>query len=311
MALSRKGGLTMSEPVLGVRHSDLQRPLPPGACDCHVHVFGPQSDFPMSAARSYTPAGAPADALLAHQKALGLDRVVIIQPSIYGTDNRCTLDAVRSLGQRARGIAVVERNVTSSELADLSAGGIVGIRLNLAAAAVKDIPQIASEIEWAFRLTAPLGWHIQIFTELPVLSALSSLLRQAPVPVVIDHFGRIDAAKGLEQAGVNALVELVGSGAAYLKLSAPYLISTAHLFGDVRPFVSLFSKANPERLLWGSNWPHPGGGTGAASPGGITPFRDVDDGHALDRLAGWVADDTLLKTLLVDNPARLFGFAKE
>ena len=303
--------MSESHLIAGVRHRRPEQRIPPMSCDCHVHVFGAQTRFPMSKDRTYTPAEASASSLAAHQDVLGLDRVVIIQPSIYGIDNRCTLDAIRVIGSGARGIAVLGRDVTNDELETIAQGGIVGLRLNLAAAAVTDLDQARRELDWAFLIADRVGWHVQIFTELSVIAALADSLARAPCPVVVDHFGRADASRGPRQAGLDALLELVTSGAVYVKLSAPYLISSLPRHDDVASLVSAFVAANPDRLLWGSNWPHPGGGTGSIDRNATTPFRNIDDGTALDRFAQWASDDAALEKILVDNPARLFGFTDD
>ncbi|MDG4889976.1 MULTISPECIES: amidohydrolase family protein [unclassified Mesorhizobium] len=299
------------EPILDVVHSTVGTDMPRGACDCHVHVFGPRKQFPLWNGRSYTPPPAPVEALAAHQAALNLDRVIVVQPSIYGTDNTCTLDAIRMMGPGARGVAVVDRHASPKGMEELASGGIVGIRLNLAAGSVSELDRIRDDVRWAFALTEKLGWHVQIFTELGIIAALEAELKQAPVPVVIDHFGRADADRGLDQPGLDTLISLVSSEKVYVKLSAPYLVSADPQSTAVGHLVRAFVKANPDRLLWGSNWPHPGGGTGASSPHGVTPFRPVDDAKALDRIAAWVDSSDALRSILVRNPAKLFGFADE
>lgn len=282
--------------------------MPAGACDCHVHVFGPSARFPMHPARGYTPGRASAAELAVHQRALGLERVVVVQPSVYGTDNSCTLDAVARLGPAARGIAVVDPAAPAEELAALRRGGICGIRLNLVADGVAEPEPARDALRKAGETAAATGWHVQVFAALGLIAALADDLLACPVPMVIDHFGLASAEKGPSQEGFAALLGLVGSGKAYVKLSAPYQISDAADHGDVEPLARALAAANPGRLLWGSNWPHPGGG--APGPDGITPFRTVDDGAVLDRLARWIGDPAVMEALLVTNPARLYGFGE-
>nr|WIE94650.1 amidohydrolase family protein [Mesorhizobium sp. WSM4875] len=292
--------LEQSEPV---------PPLPSGSCDCHVHVFGERGRFPMSPARSYTPPPATSEQLAAHQRALGLDRVVVVQPSIYGTDNSCMLDAVAQFGPNARGIAVVDRDITAEDIWLLDTSGIRGIRLNLAAGAIGDLGRIRSDLKFAGDLVSERGWHIQIFAELSLIGILARDLDDLPCDVVIDHFGRADPSSGARQEGFEVLTDLLARSRVYVKLSAPYLISKDPDQSDVASLVDALVETNPDRLLWASNWPHPGGGTGSRSGlDAITPPRSIDDGAALTRLANWVPDVGIRERILVTNPRRLYGF---
>ncbi|WP_336510410.1 amidohydrolase family protein [Agrobacterium tumefaciens] len=297
------------ESILGVSHSKVVTNVPRGACDCHVHVFGNEDTFPMWQGRSYTPPPAPVQSLVAHQRELRFDRVVVVQPSIYGTDNRCTLDAVAKIGSSARAIAVVAADTPRHLLQELADSGVVGLRLNLAAGAVADLDKIRRDVDQAFELAEPLGWHVQIFTELSIVTALERLFRQAPIPVVIDHYGRADATLGTNQPGFDGLLDLVANGRVYVKLSAPYLISSSAEQENVAPLVTALVRANVDQLIWGSNWPHPGAGTGIPNDG-LVPFRPIDDGAAVDSFASNVNEPGILKRILVDNPARLFGFSE-
>ena len=295
----------MSDPaILGVTHAG-PGPLPPGACDCHTHVFGPA--YPFDPARTYTPPDAVTEALLAHQHALGLDRVVIVQPSPYGTDNRCTLDAVRALGSRARAVAVVAADMPLPALRDLHEAGVRGVRVNLQTAGQNDPAAAAALLRTAADQVAPLGWHVQTYTNLGVIGALHPMLRTLPVPLVVDHFGRAMAEGGTGQAGFDALLDLVQSGRAFVKLSAAHRIAADP--NDAGPIAAALIAANPARMLWGSDWPHPGvKADGRRSPAGIEPFDPVDDGAALLRLRRWAGDEATLRAILVENPARLYGF---
>lgn len=289
-------------------HSRPRVTLPSGACDCHVHVFGPVARFPMSDDRSYTPGEASVEALIAHQEALGLDRVIVVQPSIYGADNRCTLWALKELGGSARGIVVLDGSETTDLLRNYDAGGIRGIRLNLLAASNSEISEIRRQLLEAAKVAEVFGWHVQIFTSLDVINEIATDLAAMPVPLVIDHFGMVRASGGNNQTGLHSLLRIIDTGKAYVKLSAPYLVSAEYDQSDVIDLVEAFVRANPDRLLWGSNWPHPAGGTGSKVQSAITPFRNVDDGIGLDRLSSWLQDSRLMTRILTDNPARLFGF---
>src|SRR5712692_7710028 len=199
--------------------TDVDFDIPGAACDCHVHVLDP-ARFPYAKDRVYTPPMALVDELLELQRALHLDRIVIVQPSVYGADNSCTLDAIRHLGPRARGVAVLGKVTSRAELDDMAAAGVRGVRLNmetttsgeLDAAAVRAIlDRVAEQIRG-------LGWHVQIYTHPPVIAALKDYLAQLPFAVVFDHFGGAKAALGPSQPGFDALLGLVKSGRAYVKI---------------------------------------------------------------------------------------------
>jgi predicted TIM-barrel fold metal-dependent hydrolase len=286
-------------------------PVPEGACDCHVHVFGDLQRYPFAAARTYTPQTAALPELRALLDALHMDRVVVVQPSVYGTDNRCTLDAVRELGRRARGVAVIDATTPDAALDDMAHAGIRGIRLNLTQVGVSDPAVARQRFQTAAERAKKQNWHIQFNTSLKIIAAMSTELLASPVPLVIDHFGGATAAAGVEQPGFDALVTLVKSGTAYVKISgAADLISTATPdYADVLPLARALVAANSRRVLWGSNWPHPDSRTvpGRRSTD-IAPLVQTDDGRVLNLLADWVPDPGIRRTILVENPARLYGF---
>jgi predicted TIM-barrel fold metal-dependent hydrolase len=295
--------------VLGVDHSTLDFEVPAGACDCHVHVFGPYDRFPLSPDRSYMPGPAPLAGLIAHQQALGLERVVIVQPSVYGIDNSCMLDALYRLGAGARGVAVVDAKASHDALRQLHEAGVRGIRLNLKTAGMTDPHTARRCIQEAAAQAAPFGWHIQIYADLSVIAALQDVICKLPVVVVFDHFARVKAIRGPDQPEFAALLFLVHTGKAYVKLSAPRRISDLPDHRDAGAIAEAFLKANPERLLWGSDWPHPGARpSGARDPKHIEPFHPDDDGLALNRLNSWMGSADVTRQVLVENPAKLYGF---
>ena len=295
----------MSE-ILGVTHSLVAGGLPAGACDCHTHVFGPPALFPFDAERTYTPGPASVEDIAEHQRVLGLDRVVIVQPSTYGTDNACTLDAVALLGAGTRAVAVVDPTLPLETLRALHAQGVRGIRVNLETAGVGDPTTAGAILQRAAEQVAPLGWHVQTYTNLGVIGALHRLMADLPVPLVIDHFGRtMVAAGGVAQAGFDALLDLVATGKAFVKVSAAHRIGNPD---DAAPIAQALIAANPARVVWGSDWPHPGGGRGTRHTEGIEPFNPIDDGAALNRLRRWAGDEAIFRAILVENPARLYGF---
>lgn len=295
--------------ILGVEHAAPDFAVPTGACDCHTHVFGPAAKYPLAANRTYKPGDASIEDMLALHRALGINRVVIVHPSPYGSDNACTVDAVRQIGANARGVAVIDAATTDEELRIMHAAGIRGVRANLETHGIHD-PKAAGELlEWTAKRVAHLGWHVQTYTNLNVIVGALDSIRRMVTPLVVDHIGRAQAKLGVHQNGMAQLLELVASGKAYVKLSAPHRISDQPDCADAAPIVRALIEANPERMLWGTDWPHPGGTPGVdRDPQRIEPFNPIDDGRALNRFANWVADAGRLRQILVDNPERLYGF---
>jgi predicted TIM-barrel fold metal-dependent hydrolase len=283
--------------------------IPAGACDCHVHVFPDPARFPFFAGRSYTPPVATAADLLQLQRALKLDRVVIVQPSVYGTDNRATLDGIRELGpQRARGVAVIDGSATPAQLEELHQAGIRGVRVNLETAGVVDPAASGQKLKAAVDQVKARGWHVQTYTRLSIIEALKDQLMQMPVPLVVDHFGGARGELGVSQPGFASLVELVKAGKAYVKISGAYRSSNAAPdFADVTPLAQALIAANPDRIVWGTDWPHPN--TSLKKPATeISEPVPIDDGLLLNQLAKWAPDAATRRKILVDNPARLYGF---
>jgi predicted TIM-barrel fold metal-dependent hydrolase len=279
--------------------------IPRGACDCHVHIFDP-AGHPYASNRVYTPPEASIADLLELQAALRLDRVVIVTPSVYGTDNSCTLDAIRRLGARARGVAVIDGSISAGALDAMAASGIRGVRLNVETAGESDPSVVKRLLGATAEQIRGRNWHIQLNTRLSVIAALHHDLAQLPFPVVLDHFGRAEAAAGTSQPGFDAMLDLLKSGRGYVKISAPYRSSRkAPDFPDATALAQALVAANPDRVIWGSNWPHPGRGT---SPTAIAPPYPNDDGAVLNLLPKWVPDPAIRKNILVDNPAALYGF---
>ena len=284
--------------------------VPARACDSHVHVFGDATRFPFSPDRPYTPPLAPVNELRRLLRRHHMDRVVIVSPSVYGTNNDCTLDAIRQLGPGARGVALLGEQTTDSELDRLGQGGICGIRLNFETLGVTDPKVAIDRFERASRVAAQRGWHVQVNTRLSIITALADHVRRAPATVVFDHFAQAEAALGVEQPGFAALVQLLASGSAYVKVSAAYRISKRPPdYPDVAPLARALIAANPDRVLWGSDWPHP---DAARLPGrtpiDLRPPLPVDDGRVLNQLAVWAPDPAIRHAILVENPSRLYKF---
>ena len=281
--------------------------LPAGACDCHVHTFDPQH-FPYSPTRPYTPEPVSVEELRALHRALHMDRVIVVQTTTYGADNAGALDTIKKLGARARGVAVIDDKTSDSAIADMDHAGMRGIRLNLETAGVIDPALIRQRFQAAVDRIKGGKWHIQIYTRLSVIEAIKDLLAAAPMPIVFDHFGGIQAALGISQPGFETFVNLLKSGKVYVKISAPYRSSKLPDYADVAPVAQALIVANPRRILWGSDWPHPGIPVSGHSNTEITPFFQIDDGKVLNMLPTWTPDAALRKTILVENPAELYGF---
>jgi len=278
--------------------------VPPGACDSHTHIFG---DYPMVPDRKYSPEPAGPAAMAALHRSLGVERVVIVTPSIYGTDNASTLAGLKARGNSARGIAVVSAQARPEQLQALHDAGIRGIRLNLATAGMADPVVAAARLKWAADQVAELGWHVQVFTTLDVIAALSGVVAGLSVPVVFDHFGGARAPLGPQQPGFADLVKLVASGRAYVKISGAYHISKrGPNYPDCRPLAEAFIAANPGRVLWGTDWPHPD--STSKTPLRPTPFQPINDALLFSQLATWAPNPTVRDKILVDNPARLYAF---
>ena len=279
--------------------------LPPGACDCHTHVVGEQARFPMDAARRYTPGPASAGDLQQHLRGLGLTRVVIVQPSVYGTDNRCLLESLAFFDGRARGVAVVDEGISPQALQALHAAGVRGLRVNQESSGRTDAPGLVESLRrWAGRLQG-LPWHLQVFASLDTVAQAAPHLPALGLPVVLDHFAMVSPETPADDPRLEALLGLLRSGAAYIKLSAPYRIG-----GDAAGASRLarrFIDTRPDRVLWASDWPHtdrePGKG-----PTEVSAYRAVPVAGLAEQITEWAPDEAGRQWLLVDNPARLYGF---
>src|SRR3954463_11001259 len=196
--------------------------VPAGACDCHTHIFGDPRRFPFAANRTYTPQSASVEEMRTLHRALHTTRVVVVQPSVYGTDNACTLDAIKQLGPNARGIAVIDDQAPDATLDEMDRAGIRGIRINLATTGQTDPDLGRRRFEAAVKRIGKRKWHVQMYTQLSVIEAMHDDIVASPVPVVFDYFGGAQAAGNPSQRGFGVLMNLVRSGRAYVKVSAPY-----------------------------------------------------------------------------------------
>lgn len=276
-----------------------QRPqaaLPAGACDCHVHVY--DGRYPAASGAKLLPPDASALDYQALQRRIGTTRVVLVTPSTYGTDNRCMLDGLAALGPQARGVAVIAGSESEAELQRLHALGVRGVRLNLSLG-------VSGTVDWLEPLAhriAPLGWHLQLLMAPELLAAQGDVLRRLPVPLVFDHFGRIGPG-GAGQAAHALLLELLGAGRAWIKLSGGYIVSERRTVEDpaLDALAASYLRCAPERVVWGSDWPH------ATASAGVQPMPD--DARQIDRLHDWLRLAAVPpQRVLADNPQALYGF---
>ena len=312
MAASIAGGALLRAGASFARAAQPATPVsfevPRGACDCHTHIHGDPGKFPFFPGRVYTPEMALPEEMAALHQALGMQRVVIVTPSVYGTDNSATLYGMKARGADARGVAVIDDRTPESELDAMARAGVRGIRLNLATGGAADPATGRSRFEKAVERVKGRNWHVQMYTNLATISAISDLVAVSPVPVVFDHFGGARAELGPRQPGFAELLDLVRSGRAYVKISGAYRSSSlAPDYADVVPLAQALIAANPERIVWGTDWPHPNSASGRKATE-VTPLFQIDDGRLLNQLPVWAPDAATRSKILVDNPARLYGF---
>ena len=270
--------------------------MPRGACDAHCHVFGPADRFPYADDRSYTPPDAPKEALALLHRKLGIDRSVIVQASCHGTDNRATLDAIKWAGGRWRGVAIVDETFTEPDYQKLDDGGIRGVRFNF----VQHLggrPDMDVFNRVVARLPE-LGWHLVLHLDARDIEELAPMCRALPVPFIIDHMGRVQANQGLDQAPFRALLGLMELPNAWVKVCGPERVSSmGPPFADAAPFAAALINAAPDRVLWGTDWPHP------------NVKNMPNDGDLVDLLPLAAVTAEQQRKVLVENPQRLYDFA--
>ena len=286
-----------------VSHPRQPAELPvPGAWDTHAHIFGPVDQFPFAPGRGYTPPLAPVEKYLALLDHLGLARGVIVQGNAHGTDNRVVLDALSRFPDRFRGVAITDTSIVPRTLHDWHRLGMRGLRFHLfpPGGKPKMVRGVGLDVFEVFRPTMrELGWITQTWCDYRVLPEIAGLLREiaAEMPVVLDHILHMPAQRGINDPAFQALLRLIGDGIVHVKLSAPYRLSEQYPdYPDVQPLHAALLRANPERLLWGTDWPHP------QIDGAVMP----DDGHLVDLFHRWTPDAGHRRRILVENPARLF-----
>jgi len=266
---------------------------PPGACDAHCHVFGPGARFPYAASRSYTPPDAPKEQLAALHKHLGFTRAVLVQASCHGTDNSALVDALEWSRGAWRGVCMVGEDVTDDELKRLNAAGVRGARFNFVAhlggaPGLKVIEAVAARI-------APLGWHLQVHLDAADIGKFRDFLLGLDIPFIVDHMGRVVAKNGLAQEPFRLLLDLMKHERVWVKVSgAERVSSTGKPYADAIPYARALVAAAPERVLWGTDYPHPN-------------VKEMpNDGEQVDLFAQTIEDDALRRRILVDNPTRLY-----
>jgi len=273
--------------------------LPSGACDTHAHIMGPKARYAYSPTRIYTPPDCLLPDYLRMLATLGVERAVLVQPSVYGTDNTVMLEAMKAAGNRFRGVAVVADSISDAELKQLDAAGVRGVRVNIVD--VKDrkpgtLPMDA--LKNLARRVAPLGWHMEFLMHADEFSDLDRAFADFPVEVVLGHLGYLSIGKQPNDPGFRALLRLVGTGRAWVKLTGPYRITTAPLpYPDTVVFAKALLQANRERVIWGTDWPH-------VMMKGAMP----NDGDLADLLSDWVPDSGTREQVLARNPATLYRF---
>jgi predicted TIM-barrel fold metal-dependent hydrolase len=305
MMSNRSARATAAQPSTPVNFD-----VPAGATDCHTHIHGDPAKFPFFAGRAYTPELASPEEMSALHKALHIERVVIVTPSVYGTDNSATLFGMKARGATARGVAVIDDKTPESDLDAMNQAGVRGIRLNLATGGTNDPSVGRQRVQTAVDRVKNRNWHVQMFTSLAMISAIKDIVATSPVPVVFDHFGGALGELGPQQPGFADLLELLRSGKAYVKISGAYRASKlAPDYADVVPLARALITANSDRIIWGTDWPHPNSTTPPGKkPTDLTPLFQIDDGRLFNQLVVWAPDTATRKKILVDNPAQLYRF---
>ncbi len=281
--------------------------VPPGGVDCAVHVFDPKR-FPYWQGRTYTPEPATVAELRQVLQALKLERVVVVQGTPYGTDNSCVVASVRELGSRGRGVAIIDEKTPEAALDDMHQAGVRGVRLSLNAAA--DPATARQRLKMTVdRLKTRKNWSLQLSANAATYEILRDELMALPMTLVVDHFGQVQVSEGVGQRGFGTVLELLKSSKAYVKISNADSFATRPDLSDVTPYAKALIAANPQRVVWGTAWPHPtAGNVEGRKPTDLAPHRQADDGRTMNMLPVWAPDAATRRMILVENPARLYGF---
>ena len=272
--------------------------VPEHACDCHAHVFGPGDAYPFIPHGLYTPADALPGQFRHMLDTLGIARGVLVQPSIYGTDNRAMLDALAVDPHRLRGVAVLPFNAESAEIERLHAQGVRGVRCNIVDLKFQKGVLPLAELRGLAERVKPFGWHVEFLMHVNEFPDLELQFRDFPVDVVFGHLGYVPTTKGLDTDGFRGMLNLLRAEKAWVKLTAPYRLTPKPMpYPDTAIFAERLVETAPERLLWGSDWPHT-----------FIKSAMPNDGDLIDLFAAWVPDESQRRRILIDNPERLYGF---
>ena len=288
-------------PLCQAPDSEIRSPktlFPKGSVDCHAHICGPADRFPYAAERIYTPPDATLENYNDLLHLLGIDRAVLVQPSVYGTDNRAMLAALQSHPEKFRGVAVIANDTSDSELEQLHQAGVRGLRCNIVDVADKNAGLPMQYLTSLASRIAPFGWHLELLMHVNEYPNLASVFERFPVDVVFGHFGYSHANHGVNEPGFLGMLELMRQGKAWVKMTGPYRICDSNLpYTEMRVFNDAVIKANPNQLIWGSDWPHV-----------MVKKQMPHDADLCDLFGDWVQDPNLRKSILVDNPCILYHF---
>lgn len=283
------------------------RDFPPeGATDCHIHVVYPQ--YHMASPRAYTPKIVRADAARKMMRSCGIDRVVLVQMSVFGADNGAMLEAMAELGAAARGVVQLDGSETAKVLDAMHAAGVRGVRINLHSTSANDIAAATRRLEQTAETCKARGWHVQLFAGPKVIMDLKDVLDDLAVPVVLDHFGMLPVARrgGAEE---HAVLALLRGGNTWVKLSAPYRLDGGEDEADVAALARDLQAAAPDRVVWASDWPHTPAHSGIATDAPEEmDYRPLDTPAMVQTVARWFPDTAVQTRILVSNPARLYDF---
>ena len=293
-----------SAPLCQAPNPEIRSPrieFPFGAVDCHAHICGPENLFPYAQERIYTPPDASLESYESLLHMLGVERAVLVQPSVYGTDNRAMLAALKANPKKFRGVAVLSndpKQINDKELEQLHAAGVRGIRCNIVDVADKSAGLPIQNLKALAERIQPFGWHLELLMHVNEYPNLAHVFENFPINLVFGHFGYSHAKHGVKDAGFQGLLELLKNQQAWVKMTGPYRICDGDLpYADMRPFNDAVLLANPKQLIWGSDWPHV-----------MIKKHMPHDADLCDLFGAWVTDPALRKSILVDNPCILYDF---
>ena len=296
MSLNKNSAPLCQAPDSEIRSPKIQ--FPKGAVDCHAHVCGPATRFPYADERIYTPPDATLENYKGLLNQLGVDRAVLVQPSVYGSDNRAMLAALKSDPKKFRGVAVIADNTSDSELENLHLAGVRGLRCNIVDVADKSAGLPIEYLTTLAKRIAPFSWHLELLMHVNEYPNLAKVFDDFPVDLVFGHFGYSHAKHGINDLGFQGMLELMRQKKAWVKMTGPYRICDGDLpYTDMRPFNDAVITVNPHQLLWGSDWPHV-----------MVKKQMPHDADLCDLFGDWVQDPSLRNSILVNNPCMLYDF---